>query len=302
MKRLWTAMLAAGVLLVGLVAPVAASTLPDRIDLPDDFAPEGIAVGDGSTFYTGSLAGAGIWRGDLRTGEGALLVKGGGPFAGMKVDGFDRLWVAGGPNGNGYLLDAETGDLVEQFTFAAAPTFVNDVIVTPHGAYFTDSSRPAIYRVPIGGDGDVGSPETIAVDPAAIDFQEGVFNLNGIAATEDGDELITVNSTAGNLYLIDADSGEASTIDLGGASVSNGDGILLDGRTLYVVRNQINQVAVIDLARDFQSGQLVEERMPAGVDVPTTVASFDESLYLVNARFGTTEQPPVEYWITRIDE
>lgn len=300
MKRLWTVMLAAGVLL-GMVAPVAASTLPDRIDLPDDFAPEGIAVGDGSTFYTGSLAGAGIWRGDLETGEGSLLVEGGGPFVGMKVDAFDRLWVAGGPGGNGYLFDAVTGDLLEEFAFAAAPTFVNDVVVTDEAAYFTDSMRPTIYRVPIGCDGEVESPEAIALDPNAIDFQEGAFNLNGIEATRNGETLISVNSTAGGLYTIDAASGDASRIDLGGASVANGDGLLLDGRTLFVVRNELNQVAVLDLARDLETGDVVEERSPDDVDVPTTLASFDSSLYLVNARFGTTDAPPIEYWITRID-
>ena len=31
-------------------ALVAAHTVPDRIELPDDFAPEGIATGRGSTF------------------------------------------------------------------------------------------------------------------------------------------------------------------------------------------------------------------------------------------------------------
>lgn len=300
MRRLWTAMLAVGALL-GLVAPVAASTLPDRIDLPDDFAPEGIAVGDGSTFYTGSLAGAGIWRGDLGTGEGALLVEGGGPFVGMKVDAFDRLWVAGGPGGNGYLFDAETGDLLEEFALTAAPTFVNDVVVTSDAAYFTDSMRPALYRVPIGCDGEAGAPEAISLDPAAIDFEEGAFNLNGIEATRDGETLISVNSTAGGLYTIDAESGDASRIDLDGASVANGDGLLLDGRTLYVVRNELNQVAVVELTGDLETGEVVEERMPDGVDVPTTVASLGSSLYLVNARFGTTDEPPIEYWITRID-
>src|SRR6187200_3484126 len=89
-------------LLLAVAAPAAARavTFPDRLDLPAGFSPEGIAIGRGTTFYTGSLSGQGIWRGDLRTGEGALLVDGGGPFVGMKVDG-NLLFVAGGPAGNG---------------------------------------------------------------------------------------------------------------------------------------------------------------------------------------------------------
>src|ERR687894_2406541 len=102
-------------LVIGAALPAAtlAAPFPDRIELPNGFAPEGITTGTGSTFYTGSLSGAGIWRGDYRTGDGDLLVTGGGPFVGMKVDAFGRLWVAGGPAGVGYLFDADTGAPLE---------------------------------------------------------------------------------------------------------------------------------------------------------------------------------------------
>ena len=74
-------------LLFTLAVPAAASAaaFPDRIDLPNGFSPEGIAIGRGTTFYTGSLSGQGIWRGDLRTGDGGLLVEGGGPFVGATM-------------------------------------------------------------------------------------------------------------------------------------------------------------------------------------------------------------------------
>jgi hypothetical protein len=36
-------------------------------------------------------------------------------------------------------------------------------------------------------------------------------------------------------------------------------------------------------------------------DVPTTIARLGRSLYLPNARFGTTPTPTTEYWITRVD-
>ena len=47
---------------------------------------------------------------------------------------------------------------------------------------------------------------------------------------------------------------------------------------------------------------MVDTLTSPGFDVPTTVAAYKGSLYLPNARFGTT--PPTqtaEYWITRID-
>lgn len=293
-------------LLLALAIPAAAlaDAYPDRIDLPDDFAPEGIAVGQGHTFYVGSLAGAGIWRGDLRTGDGALLVEGGGPFVGMDVDALGRLWVAGGDSGVGHVFDADTGAPIATFDFADPGTsFINDVIVTRDAAYFTDSFNPVLYRVDLGSGGAIGTAGPIALDPAEIGFVPGAFNVNGIEATSDGNRLIVVNSTAGALFTVDPASGDAAAVDLGGSSVSSGDGILLAGRTLYVVRNVLNLVAVVELDPDLSSGTVVEELTSAEFDVPTTIARHGSDLYAVNARFGQTDPapPPDPYWVTRLD-
>ena len=63
-------LLPAALALLALVAAPAAAAFPTQINLPDGFQPEGIAIGRGSTFYSGSLAGAGIFRGDLRSSNG----------------------------------------------------------------------------------------------------------------------------------------------------------------------------------------------------------------------------------------
>jgi sugar lactone lactonase YvrE len=288
-------------LLLALATPATgfAAAFPDRIDLPDNFAPEGIAVGVGHTFYTGSLAGQGIWRGDLRSGEGDFLVEGGGPFVGMKVDVQNRLWVAGGPAGIGYVFDATTGTQLATIQLApvGAASFVNDVVVTGDAAYFTDSFRGVVYRVSLDGT-SVSEIDLTSIAPPA----PGVFRLNGIDATPDGDTLIVVDSTAGALYTVDAASGEAAPINLGGATVTAGDGIVLHGQTLYVVRNAANLVAVVQLAPDLSSGAVVGE-ITGEFDVPTTAALFGSSLYVVNARFGTTDPDPLPdpYRVTRVD-
>ena len=278
-----------------MAGSIQAAAFPDRLELPDGFAPEGIATGRGHSFYTGSLAGAGILRGDYRTGDTDPLVTAGGPFVGMKVDARNRLWVAGGPAGSGYVFDADTGDQLSVFQLAPSgeATFVNDVAVTADAAWFTDSFRGVIYRVDLD-DGGISEVDLTALAPAEAD----VFRLNGIDATPNGKTLIAVNSTDGELYRIDASTEDVSTIDLGGASV-NADGILLVGHTLYAVRNQGN-VAVIDLAPDLSSGTVVDQLF-GDLDVPTTVARFGSSLYVVNARFGTTDEPPIPYWVTRLD-
>jgi sugar lactone lactonase YvrE len=278
-----------------LTTSALAAAFPDRIELPDDFAPEGIATGRGHTFYAGSLAGAGIVRGDYRSGETEPLVSEGGPFVGMKVDAGNHLWVAGGFLGNGYVFDADTGDLLREIQMAPAgePSFVNDVVVTGEAAWFTDSFRGVIYRVDLD-DGGLSEVDLTALAPA----EANVFRLNGIDATPDGRTLIAVNSTDGELYRIVAATETVTTIELAGASV-HGDGILLAGRTLYAVRDQ-DHVAVIDLAPDLSSGVVTGELI-GEFDVPTTVARFGSSLYVVNARFGTTDEPPIAYWVTRLD-
>jgi sugar lactone lactonase YvrE len=283
-------------LLLGHALPsgTAAAPFPDRLDLPDGFAPEGIAIGRGTTFYTGSLAGQGIWRGDLRSGRGDFLVDEGGPFVGMKVAAHNRLWVAGGPAGTGHVFDAATGEQLRVCRLApdGASTFVNDVVVTRDAAWFTDSFRGVIYRVDLD-DCDFSEVDLTALAPP----EANVFRLNGIDATPNGKTLVVVNSTAGQLYRIDVATEDVDLIEVG-ESV-HGDGILLSGHTLYVVRDR-DHVAVIELAPDLSSGSVVAE-LTGDLDVPTTVARFGSSLYVVNARFGTTDEPPVPYWVTRLD-
>ena len=63
------------ILLTAIVAVIAASaalakSFPATIALPNGWQPEGIAVGDGSTFYVGSIPTGAVYRGDLRTGKG----------------------------------------------------------------------------------------------------------------------------------------------------------------------------------------------------------------------------------------
>ena len=80
-----------------------------------------------------------------------------------------------------------------------------------------------------------------------------------------------------------------------------GDGLEIDGDILYVVRNQLNEIAVVDLGPRLRRGAVVAHLTDDDFDIPTTVALLGDSLYAVNARFGTAGPQPAEYWITRID-
>ena len=297
----------AALLVLLLVAAAPLNAFPASIPLPDGFRPEGIAVGRGANFYVGSIPTGAIYAGDLRTGAGGILVP---PQAGRNAIGLDvdrrsnALFVAGGPSGAGYVYDAETGAPLAAYPFAAQNTFVNDVVVTRNAAYFTDSFRPFLYRVPLGAGGAL--PDPSAVQEIALggeyDLLPGSFNTNGIDATPNGKTLIIVHSTLGALYRVDPQSGYATQIDLNGGAVPNGDGILLDGKTLYVVQNRLNQIAEIELAPSLTSGEIVSLITDPAFRVPTTIAEFGRSLYAVNARFDTPPQPDTDYDVVKVTQ
>ena len=86
-----------------------------------------------------------------------------------------------------------------------------------------------------------------------------------------------------------------------GAPLVNGDGLLLQGRRLYVVHNLLNKVSVVDLdPRGFTSGTVVGELTSANFDIPTTIASLGNRLYVVNARFSTPPRPTTPYTMVAI--
>jgi hypothetical protein len=287
------------VLLIGV--PAAAAPFPDRIDLPDGFAPEGITIGPGGTFYTGSLVNGAIYRGSVRTGEGSVLVppQEGRVAVGMKVDR-GLLYVAGGETGDAYVYDANSGAEIRFYKLATSG-FINDVVVTRKAAWFTDSFNPVLYRVPIARDGTPGAQSEVEVVPLTGDIVFGPdFNVNGIEATPDGSTLIIVQSNTGKLFTVDAQTGVTSEIDLGPDDVSSGDGLLLDRFNLYVVQNFLNVIAKVHLDSDLSSGVVVSRTTDEEFDIPTTVAEFRNRLYLVNARFTTLPGPEVDYWITEI--
>jgi sugar lactone lactonase YvrE len=290
------AAVALGALASLMVATGVAQSSPSRIDLPRGWQPEGIAAGTGNTLYVGSIPTGAIARVDARTGRTRVLVAGRRDRAatGLKAAG-GRLYVAGAGTGRAWVYSARTGRQVAAFRLApdGADTFVNDVVVTPQGAWFTDSRRMVLYRVPP----DLSGPRTL--DVRGIPLQAG-NNLNGIVTSADGRTLVAVQTNAGRLWRIDARTGAAKAIDLGGATVANGDGLLLSGRTLYVVRNRDNRIAVVRLSAGLTSGRVTRTIRSANFDVPTTVARIGDQLYAVNARFGTTGTAATRYWIARV--
>ncbi|MDH3259420.1 MAG: hypothetical protein OEM81_08190 [Acidimicrobiia bacterium] len=308
MKRITLAFASLALLVAGAVPAAAKSAYPEVIQLPTAFQSEGIAVGTQHTFYAGSLADGTIVSGDLRTGHTEVLVAGeeGRLAVGMSFDSRSGyLFVAGGLNGVGRVYDTESGQLVAEYDMSSGGQFgdfINDVIVTRDAAYFTNSFAREISRVPLGPAGTLVAQSADAI-PLTGDWAqvEGpfVFNANGIEAAPNGETLFIVSSVAEAVYTVDPDTGEAKQIELGGTAVPAGDGLVLVGKTLYVVQNQLNQIGVIALNSDLVSGIIGEPVTHPLFNVPTTAAVFGNSLYAVNAKFGT---PPdgTAYEVVRV--
>lgn len=281
----------AALLVLSPAVAAASPSLPATIDLPPGFRPEGIAIGGGPVAYLGSLADGDIYRVNLKTGEGQVISEGPGtPSVGVKIDRRGRLYVAGGGAGNARVIDTRTGAVLESHQLATGTTFVNDVALAGGSAWFTDSNNPVLYRLRHGQVTNV---------PITGDFvyEEG-FNANGIAPTPDGKALLVVQSNTGELFRVGFD-GVSRKVALD-YTLTNGDGLLLSGRTLYVVQNRLNTVAVLRLDRGATSATVTTTVTDPRFDVPTTVASFGHRLYLPNARFTTTPTPTTEYQVVAI--
>ncbi|MFC8681766.1 SMP-30/gluconolactonase/LRE family protein [Microbacterium ureisolvens] len=307
--RALTAAAVAGVLAVSsataagaVEAPRGGGAVEDLIELPDGFQPEGITIDPRGTAYLGSLADGDIYAANLRSGEGEIISEGPGiPAAGLKIDRFGRLFISGGPTGVARVVDSGTGEELACYQLAPAGAFINDVVLTRDGAWFTNSTAAELYFLPISPSGELPDASEVVTLPLTGEWvQQPGFNANGIAETTDHKALLVIQSSTGTLFRVDPATGEADAADLGGASLQFGDGILVIGRTLYVVQNRLDQIAVVRLDADGSSGSLVDTLTNDAFDVPTTVAAYGSSLFLPNARFGTPPTPATEYDVVRV--
>jgi DNA-binding beta-propeller fold protein YncE len=304
-------LLAAGVgLVVALFVLMAFSAsrggadtrLPDLYSLPTDAKyPEGIAADNNSgTFYVSSFSDGSILRGNVAEENVKHFLPGmkdGRTQAiGLKLDDDGRLYIAGGFTGKVFIYDTASKKLVRSFD-AQGAGFLNDLAINQTGdVYITDSFVPTLWRIS-GGKLEpwLEHLDDPPVNSDPIPYPEGVFNLNGIVATPDGRYLLTVQSFTGQLFRIDTRTQRVREIDLDGAPLTQGDGLVLTDNTLYVIRNQgfpnTNQgfVTKISLDENFASGNVEGNTpvpSPEAQDFPTTGALVGGRLLVVNSQFA----------------
>lgn len=296
------------------LTPASAAERPATIDLVTGSAPEGISAGPGTTFFAGARNGGAIYVGDVRDDAVRLLVPGsdGAVAVGLLYDpATKRIWVAGGATGTITAYDSRTGERL--FTAdTGAGRFLNDVAITRDAVYVTDStpseadpSTGEILVVPLGRGGSLPADGTFERRLLTGDYEQPAgFGLNGIRPLPGGD-LITVSG--GVLYVVDPATGVARDIEVDlpeDRTLTGGDGLVLRGNLLHVVRgfNPTNSVVALRLDRTAGTATFVEEITDSAFDVPTTAALVAGDLLVVNGRFTTLRtDPSADVYITRVD-
>jgi WD40 repeat protein len=206
------------------------------------------------------------------------------------------------------VYDASTGTEIRNYPIADSG-FINDVIVTKRGAYFTDSNNARLYHIPFGKQGALRELETITLSG---DYVNGAgFNANGIEAARGGKSLIVVKSNTGELFDVDAATGAAKRIAVSGGDgeLINADGIMRKGRTLYVVENRddgngaapgVGVISVVKLSRDLSRGFIARTITDERFDVPTTIARSGGRNYVVNAKFASPSPTTDTYQVVKV--
>ncbi|TDC34685.1 hypothetical protein E1261_03375 [Kribbella albertanoniae] len=267
------------------------------IVLPGATSAEGIAAGEGTTFFAGDLFTGDIFRGDVenRTAARFIDVPIGRQAVGMAVNTrHDLLFVAGGFTGQAYAYDTNSGATVASFQLGDPGTsLVNDVALTPQGAWFTDTLHARLHFVPINSKGGFGPARTLTLSGPAADIGDDV-NLNGIAATDDGSSLIVAHTGNGELYTVNPTSGSSAHIT--GVSVPGVDGIVLSGSRLWTVQAFSNVITRITLNSDLSSGVAKKTITSPLFQVPATAALFGNTLGAVNAKFDTGVPPTADQY------
>ena len=285
---------------------------PKKIFTQPGSPPEGFTIGKGTTAYQGSLDGS-IFKSDLRTGKGGVLVGVVEPWTettcrllGMRVDPrTNYLFGAGCYRGNAFVYDADNGALIAEYQLdSSGSSVINDLAITNDAVYFTDFNQPFLYRLPLSRNGGLPAADAATAIPLTGDFGVGV--ANGIVATPDGKTLIVNDSFRSKIFRVDPATGIANEIVVEPALDGFLDGMILQGKTLYIVTpydfvpDPVDRIQVLQLSDDLLSAKRVKTITNADFDGVASGAIFGDSLYVNNARYFDFPEPTTTYWFTKV--
>lgn len=263
---------------------------PSGIDYP-----EGVTVDSEGWIYVSSAVDGAVARMKSDGGSaqiiapaGKLLPAGNDIFPAMlgkKIDELGRLWIMGGLTGKIFVIDKATGDLLETRTVSGERKALNDAVIMPDAAYVTDTVQPILWKIARNGD-EIGEPEAwIDFTGTALEYGPG-RNLNGIAADEAGKYLIVIQMDKGLLFRIDIASRQVTPVDIGDETVTNGDGLVIAGQTMYLVRQAETEIVTLRFAPDFSSAEVVSRFSDPALTWPATAAILGDELLVMDSQFN----------------
>jgi sugar lactone lactonase YvrE len=273
--------------------------------VPTAANPEGVAFDKRSdAFFVGGTGDGTIWRGTLDDPAVHVFIPGatGGSAVGMKVRN-GLLYVAGGGTGKINVYNIADKSLVATFdtgATAAAPAFLNDLVVTDSGdVWVTDSFRPMLWHVTAAQvAAGTGVPAALDVSGTITFAGGGAFNLNGIVALNDGNRLIVDQSNTGQLWSIDHLTSATPSIEQVEVSpaatpsaLTGADGMIRDRGRLLVVVGSPASVAVVKLRHHHSEAEIQNVVTDPTLRGPSTIARAGHRLLVVNADFATSTTP-----------
>lgn len=300
--------------------PASAST---TLEIPGERVfPEGIAYDPAAgALYVGSTDDGTIYRGDLATGVVEPFLPGGQDgrtaVTGLKVDEAGRLVVCGRQTGRIFVYDTASGALLARFWNGRAEgTLVNDAAIAADGAvYVTDSFMPVLYRIDLTALPDGASAQQAAgiaereadvflnFTGSALAYADG-FNANGIVVTPDGRALLVVQFNTGRLYRVELATRAVTEVPLADGDLRGGDGMALDGTTLWVLLDTTAELVRVELDATGTRGVVVARLTDSTFAYPTTLALVgDGTALVVNSQLDMTgdgASPVLPFTVSRV--
>lgn len=260
--------------------------------------PEGIEVTDDGTMYVTGVRNGAVYRGHVRSSRLEEFLPPGADgrasAAGVHVDRYGRIWVAGYSSSKLYVY-AESGRLLAVRSVPSGSD-LNDFAITRDAVYVTDSGRQTLWRASVRGR-HVGQLEPWL---SGDDFSPAADFLNGIVASPRGDVLLVADGGTEALHRVDVRTASARQVRIDGYTFP-ADGMLLRGRRLYgVVGFALPDGTVpyylreLRLNRAWTGAEFVSDFGKADRrQTPTTIAFDGNRLLWVNSQLGnTTPAPP----------
>jgi Cu-Zn family superoxide dismutase len=286
----------AALALLALSVPAAAGAqAPDRYVLPGDRVfPEGVALRPGTDqFFVTSTQDGTVFRGDLDRPRMSVYLRGGtnGLTNAIGIEATrDRLLIAGGAGHRVDVWDLRRKRAVRRFNTGSTGT-VNDIAIAPDGdAYVTDTGTGRIFRLPARQIAQRGGPTRVRPLLTISDDLAPDGYVNGIVAA--GRRYLVVSVTTARLLRVDLRTKRVTRVALTGGDVPVPDGMVLRGRTLYVV-NSANRVTQLRLSRTAASARVIRNITSTDFALPTTVAIAGRRLLVVNSQFNRRTTTPV---------